>query len=37
MGERYDAFVSFDETTALRPLRPAAAGSGEFETYPWNT
>jgi hypothetical protein len=34
MGARYDAFVSFDATTALRPLQAVATG-GERETYPW--
>ena len=33
LGERYDAFIWCDETTALHPL-PARAVSGEMETYP---
>ncbi|GAA2702512.1 erythromycin esterase family protein [Micromonospora olivasterospora] len=33
LGERYDAFVWCDETTALHPL-PALAAPGEMETYP---
>jgi erythromycin esterase len=38
MGRRYDAFVSFDATTALHPLHLEAAQPGrEQETYPWST
>ena len=38
MGRRYDAFVSFDETSALRPLGPATvAATGERDTEPWAT
>ena len=33
LGERYDAFVWCDETTALKPL-PATTMPGELETYP---
>ncbi|MBQ1025511.1 erythromycin esterase family protein [Micromonospora sp. C95] len=33
LGERYDAFIWCDETTALHPL-PALAAPGEMETYP---
>ena len=33
LGERYDAFIWCDETTALHPL-PALATPGEMETYP---
>ncbi|MFG1951165.1 erythromycin esterase family protein [Micromonospora sp. NPDC048830] len=33
LGERYDAFIWCDETTALHPL-PAVAAPGEMETYP---
>jgi erythromycin esterase-like protein len=34
---RYDAFLYFDETRALRPLQLAAHDAGEPpETYPWN-
>jgi erythromycin esterase-like protein len=36
LGRRYDAFLSFDETSALRPLgRPTAAVGGERDTEPW--
>jgi erythromycin esterase-like protein len=36
LGERYDAFLSFDDTDALTPLDTArAAPTGELETYPW--
>ncbi|GAB3859097.1 hypothetical protein GCM10029963_59840 [Micromonospora andamanensis] len=33
LGDRYDAFIWCDETTALHPL-PALAAPGEMETYP---
>ncbi|MFF0721169.1 erythromycin esterase family protein [Micromonospora sp. NPDC003816] len=33
LGDRYDAFVWCDETTALHPL-PALTTPGEMETYP---
>ncbi|NBE80510.1 erythromycin esterase family protein [Micromonospora rubida] len=33
LGERYDAFVWCDDTTALQPL-PALTSFGELETYP---
>ncbi|MGC4803493.1 erythromycin esterase family protein [Micromonospora sp. DT233] len=33
LGERYDAFVWCDDTTAVHPL-PALRTSGELETYP---
>jgi hypothetical protein len=33
---RYDAFLSFVETAALRPLgRATAAAGGERDTEPW--
>lgn len=36
MGQRYDAFLSFDVTTALHPLGPAtSAPGGERDTEPW--
>ncbi|WP_305784491.1 erythromycin esterase family protein [Symbioplanes lichenis] len=34
LGERYDAFLWFDETTALRPLHTARVDTREPETYP---
>ena len=35
LGERYDAFCSFEETTALHPLHAGWAGAAEVpETYP---
>jgi erythromycin esterase len=34
LGERYDAFLWFDETTALRPLVTRATGALEPETFP---
>jgi erythromycin esterase len=38
MGDRYDAFVSLDATTALTPLHPEVpAPHAEQETYPWAT
>ena len=38
MGRRYDAFLSFDETTALVPLRPERpVDDVELETFPWTT
>ncbi|MFD6753212.1 erythromycin esterase family protein [Micromonospora gifhornensis] len=33
LGQRYDAFIWCDETTALHPL-PALSTPGEMETYP---
>ncbi|MER7440607.1 erythromycin esterase family protein [Micromonospora avicenniae] len=33
LGERYDAFIWCDDTTALHPL-PAVSTTGELETYP---
>lgn len=33
LGQRYDAFIWCDETTALHPL-PALTTPGEMETYP---
>jgi erythromycin esterase-like protein len=33
LGERYDAFIWCDQTTALHPI-PALAAPGEMETYP---
>ncbi|MFY1690167.1 erythromycin esterase family protein [Plantactinospora sp. WMMB782] len=33
LGDRYDAFLWCDHTTALHPL-PASAAPGELETYP---
>lgn len=35
LGDRYDAFVFFGETTALTPMRPEPAGDPEPETAPW--
>jgi erythromycin esterase-like protein len=38
MGRRYDAFLSFDDTTALSPLQAAGAAVGvERDTEPWGT
>lgn len=34
LGERYDAFLWFDETTALRPLPTGAGDAREPETFP---
>ncbi|NUT47866.1 MAG: erythromycin esterase family protein [Saccharothrix sp.] len=34
LGDRYDAFLWFDETTALRPLPTRPAAVFESETYP---
>ena len=34
LGERYDAFLWFDETRAVRPLHPATVDIHEPETYP---
>ncbi|GAA3351707.1 hypothetical protein GCM10020358_82430 [Amorphoplanes nipponensis] len=34
LGERYDAFLWFDETRAVRPLHPATLDSRELETFP---
>ena len=36
LGEQYDAFVSFDRTTAVTPLpRLVQPAKGEDETYPF--
>jgi erythromycin esterase-like protein len=38
MGNRYDAFCSFDTTEALHPLHlEPAHPAGELETYPWSS
>lgn len=38
MGQRYDAFLSFDSTQALRPLEREASQPGvEQETYPYGS
>jgi len=34
LGERYDAFLWFDETQAVRPLHPATTDTREPETFP---
>jgi erythromycin esterase len=34
LGRRYDAFLWWDETSALRPLHAEPAVSGEFEAFP---
>nr|WP_221380987.1 erythromycin esterase family protein [Actinoplanes polyasparticus] len=34
IGDRYDAFLWFDETRALRPLHPLHVDTLELETYP---
>jgi erythromycin esterase-like protein len=34
LGRRYDAFLWFDETAALRPLHPLRVDAFEPETYP---
>jgi erythromycin esterase len=34
LGDRYDAFLWFDETRALRPLHPIHVDTHELETYP---
>nr|WP_240670372.1 erythromycin esterase family protein [Actinoplanes solisilvae] len=34
LGDRYDAFLWFDETRALRPLHPLRVDTHELETYP---
>ncbi|GAB2603054.1 hypothetical protein Aab01nite_84990 [Paractinoplanes abujensis] len=34
LGDRYDAFLWFDETRALRPLHPLHVDTHEYETYP---
>jgi erythromycin esterase-like protein len=37
MGDRYDAFCSFDDTNAVHPLHvEIPQPHGEQETYPWN-
>ncbi|MDQ4051199.1 MAG: erythromycin esterase family protein [Actinomycetota bacterium] len=35
LAGRYDALLWFDETTALRPLRPLQPGDGELEAWPF--
>jgi len=35
LGNRYDAFVSIDETEALHPLKHEEPEATEPETYPW--
>jgi erythromycin esterase len=38
MGRCYDAFLSFADTEALRPLHlEPSTSAGERETYPWST
>ena len=38
MGQRYDAFCTFDDTEALDPPQQTPAGAaGEEETFPWGT
>lgn len=34
--ERYDAFLYFDETEAVHPLRMKSRGGNEPDLYPWN-
>jgi erythromycin esterase len=34
LGDRYDAFLWIDETSALRPLHPVHVDTRELETYP---
>ncbi|MGK5681708.1 erythromycin esterase family protein [Actinoplanes sp. URMC 104] len=34
LGDRYDAFLWFDETRALRPLHPLHIDTHELETFP---
>ncbi len=34
--ERYDAFLYFDETDAVHPLRMKSRGAKEPDLYPWN-
>jgi len=34
--ERYDAFIYFDETEAVHPLRMKTTGGKEPDLYPWN-
>ncbi|MEN3309545.1 MAG: erythromycin esterase [Micromonosporaceae bacterium] len=34
LGERYDAFLWFDETQAVRPLHLAKIDTHEPETFP---
>ena len=34
LGDRYDAFLWFDETAALRPLATRPTGALEPETFP---
>ncbi|GAA4440222.1 hypothetical protein GCM10023188_37220 [Pontibacter saemangeumensis] len=34
--ERYDAFIYFDETDAVHPLRMKSRGATEPDLYPWN-
>ena len=35
LGDRYDAFLWFEETRALRPLHLEPAATGEELTWPW--
>jgi erythromycin esterase len=35
LGRRYDAFLWFDETTALRPLHDVEGAHGELDTWPF--
>ncbi|MDP9408838.1 MAG: erythromycin esterase family protein [Actinomycetota bacterium] len=35
LGARYDAFLYFDDTHALRPLHAEPSAEGEEDTYPW--
>jgi erythromycin esterase len=37
LGGRYDAFVSFEHTRALRPLHAEPPATGELDTAPWGT
>ena len=34
--ERYDAFLYFDETEAVHPLRMKTSSGKEPDLYPWN-
>ncbi|RIJ42800.1 erythromycin esterase family protein [Pontibacter oryzae] len=34
--DRYDAFIYFDETEAVHPLRMKSRGAKEPDLYPWN-
>jgi len=35
LGRRYDAFLYFDDTTALHPLHGEPPAEGEADTYPF--